>query len=252
MLETEPGIQVPLLLLLPDVKQHPRPPVVIGLAQGGKQGFVDERADTIARLLAGGAAVCLPDLRGTGETRPGDGRGRQSSATSLSASAWMLGETMLGWRLKDLRSLCRWLERREDVDATRIVLWGDSFSPINDSKRELAAPWDADDLPGQSEPSGAILALLGGLFEKNVRGVYGRGGLTSYRSLLSSPYLYVPHDAIVPFALSSAECDLEAVATALSPLPLKLEAQVDGLNRLVGAPPSSEAALADWLLAASR
>jgi hypothetical protein len=252
VLETETGIQVPLLLLLPDVKQHPRPPVVIGLAQAGKQGFLQHRSEAIARLLAGGTAVCLPDLRGTGETRPGNDRGRSSSATSLSSSAWMLGQTMLGWRLKDLRSTCRWLEQRKDLDAKRLVLWGESFAPINDPQREFAVPLDAEDLPAQSEPGGAILALLGGLFEPNVRGVYGRGGLLSYRSLLASPYLYTPHDAVVPFALSAGEGDLDVIAAALSPRPLKLEAQVDGLNRLVGTPASSEAVLADWLLAALR
>lgn len=252
VLETESGIQVPLLLLLPDVKQHPRPPVVIGVAQAGKQGFLQHRSEAIARLLAGGSAVCLPDLRGTGETRPGNDRGRTSSATSLSASAWMLGQTMLGWRLKDLRSTCRWLEQRKDLDATHLVLWGESFAPVNDPQREFAVPWDAEDLPTQSEPGGALLALLGGLFEDSVRGVYGRGGLHSYRSLLTSPYVYAPHDAVVPFALSSGACDLDQVAAALSPRKVKLEAQVDGLNRQEGVAASSETALAEWLLAASR
>jgi hypothetical protein len=248
VLETEPGIQVPLLLLLPDSKQHPRPPVVIGLAQTGKQAFLEHRAEIVAGLLAGGSAVCLADLRGMGETRPSDGRGRQSAATSLSASAWMLGQTMLGWRLKDLRSVCRWLEKRDEVDATRLVLWGDSFSPVNDAKREFAVPWDADDLPAQSEPAGALLALLGGLFEPNVRGIYGRGGLLSYRSLLASPYLYVPHDTIVPFALAAGNTDLDAVATVIPSRALRWEAAVDGLNRTFGAA-SDPTDLVRWLLA---
>jgi len=34
-----------------------RPPLVLGLAQGGKQGFLKHRAKAIAELLAGGAAV---------------------------------------------------------------------------------------------------------------------------------------------------------------------------------------------------
>src|SRR5690606_21888037 len=134
---------VPLLLMLPEKKNDQPSPVVIGVAQAGKETFRQRRSDTIARLLDGGAAVCLPDLRGMGETRPGDSRGRASSATSLSASAWMLGHTMLGWRLKDLRSVCRWLQSQEQVDATRLVLWGESFAPPNDPQREIAVPWDA-------------------------------------------------------------------------------------------------------------
>ncbi len=250
--ETQPGIQVPLLLLLPDTARYLRPPVVIGMAQAGKQGFLKHRAETINALLAGGAAVCLPDLRGTGETQPGEGRGRTSSATSLSSSAWMLGQTMLGWRLKDLRGVCRWLQTCEDLDADRLVLWGESFAPVNDPSREFDVPWDAENLPSQSEPGGALLALFGGLFEEHVRGVYARGGLVSYQSLLESPYLYVPHDAAVPFAVTGNDVDLPAVAAALGPRPLNLEAQVDGRNRLVGPPASDQAAVAQWLLNATR
>jgi hypothetical protein len=230
----------------------PRPAVVIGLAQVGKQGFLAQRSETIARLLAGGCAVCLPDVRGTGETGAGTSRGRQSSATSLSASAWMLGQTMLGWRLKDLRSVCRWLGTRDDVDGTRLVLWGESFAPVHRANREFAVPWDAEDLPGQSEPAGALLALFGGLFEDHVRGVYGRGGLSSYRSLLASPYIYVPHDAIVPLALAPGTADLDAVVTVMSRRSLRWEQPVDGMNRAADTEMSNEAALADWLLARTR
>ncbi|HZT83732.1 MAG TPA: hypothetical protein VFA26_26110, partial [Gemmataceae bacterium] len=228
-LEVEPGVVVPLLLLLPPGKAQGRVPVVVGIAQDGKQGFLRHRADAIAEMLAGGVAVCLPDLRGTGETRPGDGRGRTSAATSISATELMLGRTLLGLRLRDLRAVLKYLRRHEALDGRRVALWGESFAPVNPADRNLQVPWDAAKLPDQSEPLGGLLALLGALFEDDVQAVYGRGGLAGYQSLLHSPFCYVPHDAVVPGALTAGDlCD---VAAALAPRPLRLEGMVDGLNR---------------------
>jgi hypothetical protein len=51
--------------------------------------------------------------------------------------------------------------------------------------------------------------------------------------LLDSPFLYVPHDAVVPGALTIGDlCD---VAAALAPRPLRLAGLVDGGNRRVSA-----------------
>src|SRR5262249_35865400 len=81
-LAPEPGIVVPVLLLLPPVKDK-RVPVVVAVAQEGKQEFLRQRAVPIADLLSAGCAVCLMDVRGTGETVPGEGGGRSSGATSI-------------------------------------------------------------------------------------------------------------------------------------------------------------------------
>jgi dienelactone hydrolase len=230
VLETEPGILVPALLLMPP-RPDRRPAVVVAVAQAGKQDFLKDRAQAIAALLSGGAAVCLPDLRGAGETRPGDSRSYNSSATSLSATKLLLGQTLLGSRLRDLRSLLRYLRGRPDLDASRLALWGDSFAPVNAPRRRLEVPPDVANQPDQAEPLGGLLALLGALFEDDVRAVYARGGLVSYQALLQSPFLYVPHDALVPGALEAG--DLADVAAVLAPRPLRLERLVDGLNRLV-------------------
>ncbi len=77
------------------------------------------------------------------------------------------------------------------------------------------------------------MALLGGLFEDDVRAVYLRGGLTGYASVLESPFCYVPHDVMVPGVLKVGDlCD---VAAALAPRALRMEALVDGRNRLATA-----------------
>jgi hypothetical protein len=229
-LEFEAQIIIPVVLLIPERPAGARLPVVIAFAQHGKQVFLKERAAAIAELLGGGAAVCLPDLRGTGETRPaGDSRGRQSAGTSISASELMLGQTLLGERLRDLRSVMHYLGTRPELDSTRVGLWGDSFAPVNAADRNLAVPLDADRLPDHSEPLGTTLALLGALFEDNVRAVYARGGLSGFVSLLDSLFLYVPHDAVVPGALTVGDlCD---VAAAIAPRSLRLADLVDGGNR---------------------
>jgi cephalosporin-C deacetylase-like acetyl esterase len=240
LLPIEREVQVPVLLLLPPRKAGTRLPVVVGFAQEGKQAFLKKRSETLAALLDGGAAVCLPDLRGTGETRPAeDGRGRQSTATAISATELMLGQTLVGARLRDLRSVLRYLRGRPELDPARIGLWGDSFAPVNPPERDWKVPLDAEDLPDQAEPLGGLLALFGALYEEDLRAVYAYGGLTGYASLLHSPFDYVPYDAIVPGALTAG--DLADVAATLAPRPLRLEGMVDGLNRRVTAAALAEA-----------
>jgi dienelactone hydrolase len=230
VLSPERNIVVPLLLLhLHASKENTRRPLVIGLAQNGKESFLKQRSEAIADLLASGSAVCLPDLRGCGETRPGDGRGRQSAATSISSSELMLGETMLGSRLRDLRTLLAYLRTRPDIDAKRIALWGDSFAPVNPFERDLTVPLDAEKLPDQCEPLGGILALIGALSEEDVQAVSIEGSLVSYFSLFQSQFCYVPHDVVFPQALWFSEF----VPATLVPRPLRVAGLVDGLNRRV-------------------
>jgi hypothetical protein len=204
----------------------------VAVGQHGKQAFLKERSAPISELLAGGAAVCLPDLRGTGETRPdGDSRGRSSASTSLSSTELMLGQTLVGSRLRDLRSVLRYLRNHRELDASRIALWGDSFAAPNPVDRRLEVPLDADKLPDLAEPLGGLVVLLGALFEDDIRAAYVRGGLVSFQSVLENPFCYVPHDAIIPSALTAG--DIANVAASLAPRPLRLESIVDGHNRSV-------------------
>ncbi len=88
-------------------------------------------------------------------------------------------------------------------------------------------------VPALSEPAGALLALLGALYEDGVGSVYTRRGLIGYRSVLESPYVYIPHDVVVPGVLTLGDvCDL---AGALAPRSLRMEGLVDGLGRSVSA-----------------
>ncbi len=243
-LEPEPGIVVPMLLLLPSGTEGKRP-VVIAVAQGGKQEFLKKRSAELAALLKGGAAVCLPDLRGTGETRPGNGRDWRSESTSIAATELMLGRTLVGLRVRDLRSVIRYLKTRADLDPKRLALWGDSFAVPNPPDRRFEMPLEVDGQPAPAEPMGGLVALFGALYEEDVRAVAIRGGLASLRSLLDSSFCFVPFDAIVPGALTVSE--LIDVMAALAPRQVRLEASVDGWNRLT-VQPVGEGPLAAWLL----
>lgn len=210
-LEVDRGFVLPMLLLRASGTGGRRLPVVVAVASQGKAAFLKEGAEEIATLLARGVAVCLPDLRGHGETALPGSRGQQSEATSLSATALMLGQPLLGERLRDLRSVLRHLRSRADVDATRIGLWGDSFAPLND-------PDFRDSLLGEGsarvgEPSGGMLALLGAVFEGDVRAVLSGRSLVDPARVLDSTYTHVPHDAVVPGAAHAA--DLLFIAATL-------------------------------------
>jgi cephalosporin-C deacetylase-like acetyl esterase len=236
----EPGITIPEILLVPARERGQRLPVVVCVAQQGKQEFMRQRADQIAQLLRSGIAVCMVDVRGTGETRAkGDLRGppagtyksveARSSSTLLANEDLMLGRTLLGDQLRDLRIVLRGLKGREELDPSRVALWGDSFAPVNAAGTLVEVPRDAEKLPAQSEPLGGLLALFGALFEDNIKAVYINGGLVNYLTLLDGQFCYVPHDAIVPGAVTVG--DLPHVIASLAPRPLRLQNLVDGRNR---------------------
>jgi len=230
----EPGVVVPLLFFIPAHPNDSRIPTVVAFAQAGKQQFLKQRSQAISDLLAGGVAVCLADLRGTGETSPKDrGRGRGGDGTTLSQAELMLGRTLLGEQLGDLRAVLRYLRGRNDIDAARLALWGDSFAPANAAGTLLEVPMDADKSPAISEPMGETLVLLGMLFEEDVRAGYASGGLAGFASCLQSPFCYFPHDAVVPGAMTAG--DLGDVAAACAPRALRLAGMVDGQNRRVNA-----------------
>ena len=244
-LEVDPGIVVPFLLIGPkDVKG--RSPVVVMVAQAGKAALLKERGGAVSALLRAGVAVCLVDVRGTGETRPGDGSpGRTGPLTSVSQTELILGRTALGNQLRDLRAVIRWLRARPDVDADKLALWGDSFAPPNAKDFDPAVPLDAPDVPRHAEPGGPVLTVLARLYEDSVRTGYLRGSLVDYRSVIKHPYLYVPHDAIIPGALVLGDLGV----TELNLVPRSRgEDYVDGLNRAILPRDDSAAEAAAWVI----
>jgi cephalosporin-C deacetylase-like acetyl esterase len=235
-LASEPGIHLPLLLLRPAAAgASGRLPVVLALAQGGKERFLAARSAELSELLKAGSAVCLLDVRGTGETSAEAARG--PGAMSLAATEQMLENTMLGAQLKDARAALRFLQTLGHIDPNRMAVWGDSFAQTN--PRESLIDQSLLQRPGpraihQAEPLGPVLALLAALYDDRVRAVATRRGLVSYVSVLEDRFCYVPLDAVVPGILEVA--DIPDIVASLAPRGVLLEGLADGRNRALEEP----------------
>ena len=110
-LTVEDGIAVPLVLMRPPGNQPA--PVVIGVARDGKERFFANRAKEIEALLKAGIAVCLPDVRATGETAPAPDRTDGGAYQRIAQLEFDLGTNLLGSRLKDLRTVLAYLKLRD-------------------------------------------------------------------------------------------------------------------------------------------
>ncbi|MCZ2154902.1 MAG: acetylxylan esterase [Bryobacterales bacterium] len=223
VVESAPGIELPLMLIKPPAEAGARIPVVLALAQGGKAAFLAKREDILADLIGRGVAVCLADVRGTGETARAD-------TDSLAATELMLGTTAVGQRVRDVRTIVHYLAGRADLDPKRIALWGESFSSPNpgglsldQSPRQQKGPQTIE----RPDPLGATLVTLAALYEDSVRAVAARGGLVSFRSALANRFCYLPSDVAVPGILQVA--DTSDIADDLAADTL-LSRMVDGRN----------------------
>jgi hypothetical protein len=231
LVHTQEDIFVPLLLIIPRDSEARPVPLVIAVAEGGKERFLKNRSREIATLVRAGLAVCLPDLRGTGETAPEQYK-TQSHNHLYDEIA--LGETLVGLRLKDLRTLLGYLRTRDDLDAERIALWGDSFSPPNEQEiwvDELMRTPMSPQIQHYASPVGSHVAILAALFEPEIRAVAIRGGLVSYLSLLDDPFVYVPYDIGIPELLRVG--DIPDICAFLAPMPLFAERFVGGRNFVI-------------------
>jgi dienelactone hydrolase len=223
-IQVEDGIAVPLLMIRPQGRE--RIPAVIAVAAGGKERFLSTSVREIEALLQEGIAVCLPDLRGMGETSPGPRRGDGS----LAEMEFDLSRNLLGSRLKDLRTVVAYLRNRPDIDPGRLAMWGDSFVPENPKPLFL----DEIEYEGgpqvqyTAEPAGAHLALLSGLYEDQIAAIAARRGLAGYLSVLEAPFTCTPMDVTILAVLKVA--DIADIAGALAPRPLALQNLVNGRN----------------------
>ncbi|HCD01581.1 MAG TPA: hypothetical protein DER64_13760, partial [Planctomycetaceae bacterium] len=223
-LQTEPGIVVPMIVLSPKADQKPSSRVVVAVSQSGKEKFLRERSREIAELIDGGATVCLPDVRGAGRSR-----GSRGELGSSSYYALFFETPLLGYRLRDFRAVLKYLRTRKDLAPRGFTLWGDSFASPNSANTDFQVPKRVSGRPTFSEPLGGLLVMLAALFEDDVTAVYAHGSLSGYLDAVTSPYVYIPHDVVVPGVLTKG--DLADLTAALAPCPIRLDSVVDGLNR---------------------
>jgi dienelactone hydrolase len=218
LLETGPGIVTSVLTLSRsefDGRKERWRPVIFGVASDGMAAVLKRRKRDLAAALKTEHLIVLVDVRGIGATSPGSDRGQQSAATAHSATALMLGPPLLAGQLHDFRAAWRHVQSREDVKpGAAIIAGGSGVTPLA-AGAPFAYPRRIDDRPRECEPTGALLALLLALFEDGAQAVNSRLGLVSFCSILDSPFVQVPHEAIVPGVLLAGDIpDLVAALAA--------------------------------------
>jgi hypothetical protein len=247
-LPAEPNAKLGLAMWLISPKDTARRPLVLGVAQGGKARFLADRSAEIEKLLNSGVAVALLDVRGCGETSPGDSRYPEGPSITLATVSWMQDESLPARQLKDVLTALRYLAGRKDVDAERIGLWGDGLTPANGKAGE-AVLFDETGFRQVSptpknlaEPLGGFLAMSAALYPIDangkavrVRAVLARGALVSYASVLERRYFYIPQDAIVPGILNVADMSDIAAELRKDKIALLAEDLRDGNNRAITA-----------------
>src|SRR5437867_1704930 len=114
------------------------------------------------------------------------------------------------------------------------VAWLSACRMCAGRARPVRASVDDDDsLPRSPEPLGGLLVLLAALYEADARAIYVHGGLASFQSVLTKHLALIPHDVVVPGALTAG--DLCNVVAALAPRRVRLEGMVDDWNRTLSA-----------------
>jgi hypothetical protein len=208
--------------------QHP---VVVRMAPDGIAGMLRRNRDKIATSLEQGRAVALVEVRGSGATSASADFGQQAAITAQSATALILGRNLLAEQLRDLRAAWRHLASNEVIDRTKVSIFGDSpIQPLRQPET-FSYPRRTDGRPSECLPQASLLALLLALFEDEVSSVECSGGLVSFRTVLDSPFVQVPHSCIVPGMLR--EGDVPDLVAALLPRQITLGGLVDGTGRAV-------------------
>lgn len=236
------GLQIPVVLLWPArADASKKCPVVLTVQTYGLTQQLKNHSRELSLLLAAGKAVCLCDVRGTGTSHNGQGRGRTSAATSISSSLLMLGDPLVSGQLRDLRAVWGWLGNRPEIDTESMHVWGDSRGPALTAETDRVVPRDDDvSVPPAAEPTAGLLALLLSLYEDSVHSLCLTGSITNFTSALEPVQVRLPHDCVLPGMFRAGNIE-ELIVQAAERLPVRCEGFVDGRNRLI-----SQAELAEY------
>ncbi|HEX5103622.1 MAG TPA: hypothetical protein VFV87_07425, partial [Pirellulaceae bacterium] len=229
LLETEPGIEVPVMTieLTKFAKEKVRQPtLVVGLAADGLTGILQRQPELIAEGLSSDCIIVLPEVRGTGASHAGSGQ--QGGMSSYSATSLMLGQPLLAGQLRDLRAVWKHMRGKHPRISSSMAVGGSGVEPLA-ADAAFSYPRRIDGRPPECQPTGALLAMLLGLYA-DVDSVVCRHGLASYGSVLDSQFVQVPHECIVPGVFQAG--DLPALAEVLKIREFSVDLPVDGRGRL--------------------
>jgi cephalosporin-C deacetylase-like acetyl esterase len=208
LLTSEPGIVVPTRVIY--VKgQASRLPAVVYLRD--RSG--EEDTPTLFQNLAEhGRIVAVADVRGFGETMsrqqvPNPHIGYYDPRDGIDAdfayASFFLGRPLMGMRVRDARSVIRFLDSRPDVDRNHISMVGTGWA-------------------------GAV-ALLATALDESVSSVALEGVPVSYGEIARAETYEQPVSAVLPGALR--DFDLTDVLASLAPRPLLVIDPLDCLTR---------------------
>ena len=143
LLQTAPGVEMPVYLLLPKGNDRPRPTVVafaghgygakdiVGLWEDGSERENPDgyHADFAIALCRRGFAVAAPEISCFGERQTDfsyltTGQSAPTSCTHAAMLAFHLGGSVAGMRVRDGRRLVDYLETRPECDTARLGAMG--------------------------------------------------------------------------------------------------------------------------------
>ncbi len=174
-------ITLPVVL----IRKGKQKAVTVLLAQQGKAAVARHAGERIESLLQE-RAVCLVDVRGTGEIGCDEPRAARGRASGRAATALMVGESILGMQIRDLRSVIGYLRtvEMEDVEIEDVQIEGRGDE--GGGGGILAYRLE--------EPMGGIVGYLAALFEEGVTA----GEMPDARGQLRNQIVGWPMDAVVP------------------------------------------------------
>ena len=212
--DSDPGVYVPGILLLP--KSNTRSAAVVFVNEAGKTaaGVVD---NYLLPLVRAGIAVFTIDPRGSGETVPAES-GQEMSYRAFTGDresrllydSLNAGTTLLGMRTRDVRRGVDYLRTRQEIDPDRISVIGHG--------------------------SAGLLALHAGALDDRIRSVAVNGALVSYDAIVQNEIYTHRYSMFVPGALR--KYDLPELAALVAPRPVLVLNAVDHAQRAMEEEPA--------------
>jgi cephalosporin-C deacetylase-like acetyl esterase len=207
VLETEPGIIVPVRVIYPQ-KASGRLPAVVYLRD---RTGAEDAPEIFEKLARAGKLVAVADVRGFGETMsPRNVREqgvdyfdpRDGMDADLTYASFFLGRPLLGMRVDDALKVAEYVRSRPDVELARIVAAGRGW--------------------------GGVVALFAAAIDPHVSGVVVEGVPASYAEAARSELYNLPASLMLPGVLR--EFDLPDAVGAIAPRPVLVLDPVDALS----------------------
>ncbi len=199
LLETEPGLRIPMTLTIPPggAKRE----AMLYLNSAG----VSADREKIEALVASGTAVLAFDPRGWSGNASSSSSDEYSSEWQLAQRALLIGRPLVGMQVYDALRAFDYLAQRQEVNGLKIGITG----------------------VGQ----GGVVALFAGALEPRIASVTAEGSVASYMTIARAERHAGMIGVVVPGVLR--EFDLPDVAGMIAPRPLYLISLRDAAgNRL--------------------